>query len=56
MGVVLKTILYDNVCQLLAASEWFSPCYTLVSTTNMIDLLPRCNWNIVESGTKYASI
>ena len=39
MGVVLETILYKNVCQLLTASEWFSPCYTLVSTTDMIDLI-----------------
>ena len=46
---VVDTTLCDNVCQWLAAGQWFSPG-TLVSSTNK---MPRYNWNIVDSGIKH---
>ena len=55
MYIVLDTTLCDKVCQWIAADRWFSPgTCTLVSSTSKT-WLPRCNWNIVESGIKHQS-
>jgi hypothetical protein len=48
---VLKTSLWDQVCQWLATSQWFSPG-TLVSFTNKTDCHDITE-NIVESGIKH---
>ena len=47
----LDTTLCDNVCQWLAAGQWFSPG-TPVSSTNTTDC-HDIKRNIVESGIKH---